>query len=1135
MYCQHPSRCPQFFESFEFSETSVPAGPHLRASVRAIFFFLTLVFLGCRRPETPLFTRLPPAETGISFANTIVENDSLNVLKFEYIYNGAGVGVGDFDADGLPDLFFAGNRVPGVLYLNRGRFKFEDVTRASGIETPYWSTGVAVADVNDDGLPDVYLSTAHPDRRRSSPNQLFVNQGVQDGVPRFKELAATVGLADSSYATQAAFLDYDLDGDLDLYLLCNALEDYNRNNVRPKVTDGTARSNDRLYRNEGSQADGLPRFKDVSREAGINIEGWGLGVGVSDFNADGWPDIYCANDFLSNDLMWINNRDGTFSNRIGEYLKHQSHNSMGMDIADINNDERPEIITLDMMPDDNRRQKSMFPAPNYNKYKLDIALGYQPQFVRNMLQLNQGETFSEIGQMAGVYATDWSWSALMADLDHDGFRDIWITNGYKKDVTDLDFVSYQQDHAMFGTDATRKTRTAEQFDKMIGVKKSNFVFRNKGDLTFEDRTKAWGLEIPSYSNGAVYADFDLDGDLDLASNNLEDPALVYRNNLIESGRPDARYLRIRLKGAAGNRAALGAKTTLWLQDGRRLFAENYCIRGYKSSVEPVLHFGLGSATKVDSVTVQWPGGKRSVRAQVAADQVITIDIKEATGAWNRGASLRPLFLELAKNDVAGNHLENDFIDFALQPLLPHQFSAAGPPLAVADVNGDGLEDFFMGSASSFNGKLFLQTASGRFAARDFPKKNLLCEETAAVFFDADGDSDADLYVVGGGYEWPKEHPAYQDQLYLNNGAGVFGAAEGVLPLTVAAGACVAAADYDGDGDTDLFVGGRVVPGEYPRPARSYVLRNETRSGAFRFSDATPDVLENPGMVSSAVWADFDGDRRPDLALAGEFMAVQVYSNKNGAFQRAVCPELDAKTGWWNSMIAADFDGDGDLDLAAGNLGLNTRYQASAKEPVTLYAHDFDQNGTIDPFLCRYIGGKEYLTHPRDAVTAQVPGLKRRFLKYADYGQKTVHDVFRKQELQDATVLKAVEMRSCYFENTGNNHFRIKALQNIAQIAPVNALLAEDFDGDGHLDLALVGNNYAAEVQTGRYDAFKGLILTGDGKGQFQPLSLEKSGFRTDLDARSLVKVRGKKRDVFVVGNNNGGVQGFELKRPPDNQ
>jgi enediyne biosynthesis protein E4 len=1102
---------------------------HLRDRQFTLSLFMGVLFLfSCHSSKNgkTLFQRLEASETGLDFSNNITENDSLNVLAFEYIYNGGGIGIGDFNNDGLSDVFFAGNQTKGKLFQNKGQLKFEDITTLSGIQTPNWTTGVSVVDINGDGLLDIYLSNIHPDRTKSVPNQFFINQGIKNGKPFFVDKAQIMGLADSGYSTQAAFLDFDRDGDLDCYLLTNALENFNRNSIKPKITDGTASSNDRFFRNDRGN------FVNISRQAGINTEGWGLGIAISDFNNDGFPDVYCANDFLSNDLMWINNGNGTFSNQIAKHIRHQSNNSMGVDIADINNDGLPEIITLDMMPDDNRRQKSMFPAPNYDYTDMYKQLGYQLQYVRNVLQLNNGNgTYSEIGQMAGVYATDWSWTPLLTDFDNDGWRDLLITNGYKKDVTDLDFVVFNSDPAanMFGSEDSRRKKLEPQMDKMLGVKKSNFIYKNNKDLTFTDVTEGWGMKLPSYSNGAAYADFDNDGDLDVVINNINDKAFFYKNTLNDDrsieGNPH--YFRLKLSDSTQNTNAFGAK--IWIYaNGQMQFAEQNPCRGYLSTVESIVHFGLGQTQRLDSLVIQWQSGKMTTLHNIAADQTLHVQASKSVVDSLQNKKTVPIFAEKSPSLFQLNGLdylqtENPFIDFKYQTLIPHRFSQSGPPMTVGDVNGDGLEDVFIGSASGQNSALFIQNRQNSFQSLVFNKKNGQSEETACLLLDVDGDKDLDLYAVCGGYEFPDSSQNYQDCLYLNDGKGHFTAAQDALPDTRGAGSCIAASDFDHDGDPDLFIGGKAKPLTYPMPSPSYLLQND---GKGHFKNVTPSVLNCIGMVSSAVWADLDKNGFDDLVLAGEFMPISIFYNEKGGIKNQKSEILNSG-GWWNMVAAVDLDGDGDKDLIGGNLGLNTRFKASINEPVCLYAKDYDNNGSIDPILCRYIGGKEYPIHAKDALTSQIPGLKKRILMYADYGQKTFNDLFKNDEHKGEMTLKACEMRSCIFENKGNAVFETKPLPNLAQIAPMNALILEDFDGDSMPDIMAVGNDFSTDVQVGRYDAANGWILKNDGNCQFSALPISETGFKVDGDVRSLIKIKTLEGNIYIAGRNQDKLKFFE--------
>jgi enediyne biosynthesis protein E4 len=1094
---------------------------------------------GCEPATSPLFERMPATHSGVTFNNLITESDSFNVINYEYIYNGAGVGVGDFNNDSLPDLFFSGNQVPSRLYLNRGDFKFEDVTAQAGLQAPHWSTGVALADVNQDGWLDIYLCTAHPDRAKQAPNQLFINQGgAVGGVPRFQDLAASAGLADRSYSTQAAFFDYDLDGDLDVYLLNNALEAYDRNLPLGQRRDGTGNSTDRLYRNDGGPG-GL-RFTNVSAGAGITTEGWGLGLAIADFNDDGWPDVYCANDFQSNDLLWINNQDGTFTNRIADYLRHQSANSMGVDVADLNNDGRPELLTLDMMPEDNLRQKMMFPKPNYDRYQLNLARGYQPQFIRNALQLNNGPnaagqvSFSEVGYLAGVYATDWSWAALFADFDHDGLRDLLVTNGYKKDVTNLDFMSYNAQPAFsFDKKVADREQRLKNMDELLGVKKSNFAFKNQGDLAFADVTKAWGLQVPSYSNGAAYADLDRDGDLDLVVNNLNDEALLYRNQRVQQARAaggSAGFIHLQLRGLPGNLAGLGAKVTLFYQ-GQRQMGYHSPYRGYKSTVGLGLHFGLGQVRQLDSLEVVWPGGARQVLRGVATEQTLTLRQADArlgpTPAPPQAALLRAVGGPLG---LAHYPQEIDFVDYKVQPLLVRKHSQLGPGLAVGDANGDGLDDLFVGGASQQSGVFFYQQPNGTFKKSWLEPDTLRAkraEDTGVLLFDADSDGDQDLYCASGSSEFGPNAWLYQDRFYRNRGQGKFELDSTALPPLTASGSCAVAADYDRDGDLDLFVGGRVSPGQYPKPPASYLLQNDGRG---RFADVTAQVapaLARPGMVSTALWTDYDGDGWPDLLLAGEWLPLQFYHNQNGK-KLAPGPVVNLPTadqpavGWWNSLAGADFDHDGDIDYVAGNLGRNSLYQATPSQPVCLYAKDYDQNGMIDPVLCRYLAGREHVTHYRDNLTEQMVGLKKILPNYQTYGQKTFSDIFTPEMLAGAQVLRANYFSSGYVENLGQGRFKLTALPLAAQLAPLQGLLPTDVDHDGDLDLLAVGNDYSTEVLTGRYDACSGVCLLGDGRGGFAAAAPARSGLWAPGDARALAQLRTAQGQPLVLASQNQG-------------
>ena len=1103
-----------------------------RVPIRPVFAMLMLVSLltGCgQHDKKKLFQLLASSDTGITFQNKLTETDSFNVLSFEYIYNGAGVGVGDLNNDGLSDIFFAGNMVSSTLYLNRGKFKFDDITERASVKTNVWCTGVSMVDINQDGLLDIYVSTIQPlVNKPPVPNLLYLNKGVnQEGIPVFEEVAAKVGLADSSYATQAVFLDYDLDGDLDMYVLTNALESYNRNQIMELRHDGTGKSVDKFYRNEGL-VNGLPVFTDVSREVGVQTEGWGLGIVVNDINRDGYPDLYIANDFMSNDHLYINTGKGKFVNNIRSMLKHEEQNGMGIDIADINNDALNDIVVLDMLPDDNLRQKTMFSTIGYDRFRLFREKGYEYQYIRNVLQLNNGNnSFSDIGYFAGIYATDWSWSSLFADFDNDGYRDLFVGNGYRKDVTDQDFIAYGKELSMFSTDKDRMNSIRKEVEKLAGVRKPNFLFQNNGDLTFTDKAEEWGLDQPSYSNGAAYADFDNDGDLDLVTNNINDESFVYRNDLITGEtKSDHHFLRIKLHGEKGNIEGYGAKIGVYAS-GQVHYAEHQTIRGYKSTVENVEHFGLGKVPSgtVDSITITWPGGKSQVLRNISVDQTIDVDNRDAVATSDKGAPSVAMLTESHKTvGIQYRHQEEEFVDFLEgQFLLPHKHSQGGPGITVGDVDGDGQDDFIVGGSAGKRAKIFLQQDNGSFKTDSLQIK--VAEDMAVLLFDADNDGDEDLYCVSGSSEFKKDKVNYQDRFYRNSGKGKFEYDASALPELTSSGSCVVANDFDRDGDLDLFVGGRVSPMRYPETPESNILVNR---GDGKFDNQTSTFsseLAAAGMVTSAIWSDVNNDDWTDLVVVGEWMPITFFINDKG---KSFTPlRLENSTGWWNSISAGDCDNDGDVDYIVGNLGLNSIYKASVDEPVTVYAKDFDGNGSVDPILCRYIQGKEYPVHPREALTGQIASLRGVVQRYAQYGGMGIQDVLSKEKLENAIVLKSTMFYSVYIQNNGNNKFEIKPLPAEAQFSPMFGSMITDLDEDGNLDILSVGNSYACEVLSGYYDAGIGNFLRGDGKGNFKAVPVTQSGFFVDGDAKAMAKLISKEgKELLLVTQNRDSLKVF---------
>lgn len=1067
--------------------------------------------------EEKRFSIREASDTGLDFSNTIVTNDTFNALTYEYIYNGGGVGVGDFNNDGLQDLFFAGNQVSSKLYLNKGDLKFEDVTLRVGIATKQWITGVSVVDINQDGRADIYLCVAGKSDPADRRNLLFINKGLKDGYPVFEESARAYGLDSEAYSTMAAFFDYDKDGDLDMYLLNNWLESFNRNNLRPKRVNGEAESTDQFFRNNGDNT-----FTEISHEAGILIEGYGLGVIVCDINEDSWPDVYVANDFMSNDLLWINQKDGTFKNQIGDYLKHQTHNGMGVDIADFNNDALADIMVVDMLPPGHVRQKMMTPGQNYDHFHMSIDLGYEPQYMRNTLQLNRGKMpdgrilFSEIAFMAGVAATDWSWAPLFADFDNDGFKDLFIANGYRKDVTNLDFIFFGMDNNPFGTTEAREKIWRDEFDKVPDVKLSNYLFRNSGSLVFEDKTKEWGVDFAGFANGAVYADFDNDGDLDIVTNNIDQPATLYENR---SEKQVIRNHYLRLIGTDNN--FLNEKIRVYAK-GMQQYLERTPYRGFQSSVESYAHFGLGVATVVDSVIIQWTDGRLLKFTGVPADTTLIFSRRDAKSPDSvPDKEPQPPFRQKYLLDYV--HNEADVSDIKATRTLMHELSRYGPCLAKADVNGDGLDDIFVGDDTS---RLFIQQLDGQFIAKDFPSFGSGQKDGAAIFFDADGDGDQDLYI---GKAAPfSMTSAKPHQLLLNDGLGNFSLAAEALPEISTSASCVEAADFDNDGDLDLFVGGRFKTSAYPLSPRSYLLRNDGGT----FTDVTEQLsplLVEPGMVSSAAWADINNDGKIDLMLAGEWQPVRVFRNDGKSFTEITeAVGLNGTNGWWNCVKAADLNKDGFIDLVVGNTGKNSFFSPTADHPVEIVAKDFDNNGSMDPLVTYYspLDRERFIVHNRLVLIDQIPGIKKRFETFKDYATRPFENVFTDEELDGAYRGSAGKLESTVLINNEGKGFTVSDLPEIAQISTINDLLIDDVNHDGHADIVAIGNMYAQETLFGRYNASLGTILLGDGAFHWQEFAPRSSGFVVDSDARYLESLHTAKGPVYVITSNRDSIRFF---------
>lgn len=1080
------------------------------------------VLLGCwlffsctetpKKPDIPkLFTPVSSDVSGLHFTNEVLESVALNYYVYMDNYVGGGVAAADFNNDGLEDLFLVSNSHQSRLFLNKGGLLFEDITDQSGIaQVKGFQSGVAVADVNGDGYLDIYIARGGWEEERFA-NLLYINNGDLT----FSEQAADRGLADPNRTIHATFFDYDNDGDLDVYDLNSPDFERKETEVRdikdikkdPKTMD--AMGSDRLYQNDGKGF-----FKEVTKEAGIDPDlAFGLNPQVADINGDGWQDLYVCNDFRMPDFFYINNGDGTFTDKRNELLKHMSFNSMGGDIADINNDGLLDIFTLDMNPDDYIRFITTMGQTSTQLFREMVDKNYHHQYMHNMLQLNRGEKgFSEIANMAGVANTDWSWAILMADFDLDGYNDIFVTNGVFRDVIDRD----ANRKILQTARAAQRRPTPEdflQYTKMIPqTPLQNYFFKNKGGLTFENVSKIWSDSMKTFSNGAVYADLDNDGDLDLVVNNLNKEVTLLRNNAIEQHKGN--YLELAFEGIQKNVKGVGVVVRLSLDDGSQMIRQLINTRGFLSSVSNRMHFGLKPGQKIKSLEITWPDGKHQMIDPPAINQLHTIKYEATERKTDDAKKATPMF---AKKNLDFKHEELFFDDYKLQVLLPHQLSQTGPAFAVADVNGDGIQDVYVGGAFQQAGALFLGALHDKYIhaeARAFVADKLF-EDVGATFFDADGDGDDDLYVVSGSYEFKPMDPIFQDRLYLNDGTGHFTRDANAIPPIVDAGSVVKAADYDQDGDLDLFVGGRVVPGQYPQAPMSYLLQND--HGVF--TDVTLEVspvLSEIGMVTDAAWADLDGDKVPELIITGEWMGIEVFSVRGGKLSRdARYASLAKQTGWWNRIVVADINQDGTMDIIAGNLGLNNNFTASEKEPLHIYAADFDNNGTEDAFIVKYYHGKQVPVRGWGSAAQQLPYINNIFSSFNEYASQDINGIIG-PAIQQALHYTATELRSGIFIQKGDE-FVFTPFDNEAQMSPVNGIIYDDLDGDGIKDLLLAGNNYMTETKTTRHDAGVGCFLKGKGSAAFEWISNRETGLYLDKDVRD---IRLANRHIFVVNNND---------------
>ncbi len=1075
----------------------------------------------------PLFNRIDNKKNGVEFINRVEHTEEFNTYTYRNFYNGAGVGIGDVNNDNLPDIYFCSNQTGNKLYINKGDFTFNDITESAGVScSGSWSTGVTMADINGDGWLDIYVCKSGSLTGTNRHNELFINNKDLT----FTEKASEYGLAVTGLSNHASFFDFDRDGDLDCYLLNNSFQSVTAFDIRKEqrqVRDN--QGGNMLFRNDNGH------FTDISGETGIygSKIGFGLGVSIGDINHDGWPDIYVANDYFERDYLYINNKDGTFTESLEDQLREISLGAMGADMADLNNDGYPEIFVTEMTPQGNERLKTKALFESWETYQNKVTRGFYHQFARNVLQFNnKNGSFSEIGRYAGVSATDWSWGAMIMDLDNDGWNDIFVANGIYKDLLDRDYLDVYSDPSLMRSIIKTEEKAILKIIEMIpSVKIPNYIFRNNGNLTFTNKSNEWGLNTPSFSNGAAYGDLDNDGDLDLVVNNLNMPPFIYRNGSTENS--GSNFITIRIKGAGKNRFGIGTEITLY-HDGTKKFLEQYPARGFFSSIDPRLHFGLGNCQNIDSLVVKWPEGTYSVFYDMPVNQFITIDqndVKQISQYITEKPAHTIFHMEENINGLNYIHKENDFVDFDRERLLFQMLSNEGPHIAVGDVNGDNLDDIYICGAKDSPGALYIQNRKGYFKRSNEKlfDADKISEDTDCSFFDADNDDDLDLYVASGGNEFPSSSSALTDRLYLNEGHGNFRKSSQVLPVNkYESTSCVRPADFDGDGDSDLFVGIRLIPFAYGVPADNYLLEND---GKGHFTDVTGQLapgLIKAGMVTDMVWADADNDGDKDMFIVGDWMPVKIFINNSGTFtDESEQFGLTGTEGWWHKIIARDLNDDGNIDFVLGNHGLNSFLKASEKKPVTMYVNDFDLNGNIEQIICRFIGEESYPVVKKDDLVRQIPSLQNKYKKFDDYKNQTIQDIFPLEILNRSILLNAYVLESCTMINNGSGSFHLIPLPREAQFAPVFAIIANDFDHDGICDILLGGNQYRAKPETGIYDASYGLLLKGTKDTGWLPVSSLESGICTKGEIRDFKFLKINESQIVIVARNNDNLQFYK--------
>lgn len=1086
--------------------------------------------------STKMFLQKKRKETGVDFNNKIEETEELNYFTYQYIYMGGGVSVGDFNNDNLVDIYFTGNIVDNELYINQGEFKFKKTTKKSNTQlSNIWSTGSTVVDINNDGLLDIYVSIAG--KEGSFSNKLLVNKGSDtDGIPKFIEAAKKYGIADNGRTEQSVFFDYDNDGDLDLYVVNYPITHFKTpvSFYAAAINNAVSESSSHFYKNNGDFT-----FTDVTKESGLLSFGLSIGVSVSDLNNDGFKDIYVSNDFASPDFIYFNNGDGTFTDQSKEVTQQTSFYGMGTDIADFNNDGLFDIVQLDMAPSSHKRSKENMASMDAAKFEEIIGLGLHNQYMYNTLQLNQGITndglpvFSNIAAFSGVKSTDWSWAGLFADFDNDGYKDLFVSNGTRRDIHNNDFFNQFKKNLYFKKTEERKKGDFEILKKMPSERLANYLFHNNTDLTFTNKSEDWGLSKKTFSNGAAYADFDNDGDLDLVINNIDEEASLYENTIDK--KENANYLKIHFKGTRQNQLGIGNIVTIY-KEGALQISELMLTRGYQSSVAPNINFGLKNYTTIDSLIVKWTDGSIQKLTDIKTNQKLILDYKDAIKNPLRIPQVieEKLFTDItSKVNINHSHEENIFFDYKIEPLLPHKMSQFGPGLAVGDVNGDELDDFWIGGAFNRSGALYIQNKEGNFSKSNVNvfESDLKHEDLDGVFFDADNDGDLDLYVVSGGNEFTQKSAFYQDRFYINDGKGNFKRNKNAIPEFNESGSKAISIDFDNDGDLDLFVASRLIPHKYPTPATSYLLENRSTKTNVKFKKETKNIsaFEDLGMVTDAISIDFDNDNDLDLIVVGEWMPITFLENNNNVFENVTNNNfIKNSSGWWYSIKKTDLDKDGDQDFVVGNLGLNYKYKSKPKKTFDVFANDFDNNGRLDIVLSYYEGKRQLPLRGRECSSQQIPGIANKFKNYEDYSNANLVDIYTEDKLEDGLHLKAENFASLYVENLGNGTFNSIELPSEAQFSSINAILVDDYNKDGNDDILLAGNLFASEAETPRNDASIGLLLENT-NNKLKPVSLYVSGFLTKNDVRNMRKIIIKEKKCILVANNNNMLQVFKVK------